>query len=361
MNVLHILDEPYDSGISQYGLDAALGLAGRGHRVFVAARPGSWAARQAAAAGLEVWDLRGAGRRAAQAHVELVNAHTGSGHTFGAWIAFRCGAALVRTRADARPPSRNPGSRWLHRHRTARIIAPADYIRRWLLDGYGMAENVVVTVRPGIELEPGLKAPAIQEAPEPDTLGMVGRLDPVKGHRVLLVALAEVRRRAPRARLIVAGRDEHETAAGLRAEAVRLDVVDAVQFLGHVPALASVMSRCAVGVIASVGSEAVSRVALEWMAYGRPLVASAGGCLPEVGEDGVTGLLVPPGDPVRMGEALLDLLSDPGKAVAMGRRGRERVESRFGFRRFIEETERVYEAARSMSRRGDSQTRQVRS
>ncbi|MEK7765253.1 MAG: glycosyltransferase family 4 protein [bacterium] len=346
MNILHILDEPYDSGISQYGLDAARGLAGRGHRVFVAARPESWAARQASAAGLEVWDLRGAGRRAAQAHVELVNAHTGSGHTLGAWIAFRCGAMLVRTRADARPPSRNLGSQWLHLRRTARVITPAEYLRRLVVVGYGLPGERVVTVRPGMELEPGLKAPAIQGAPEPDTVGIVGRLDPVKGHRLLLEAVAVVRSRRPGVKVLVAGREEMETIAGLLMDAGRLGVDQLVEFLGHVPALSSVMSRCAVGVVASVGSEAVSRVALEWMAHGRPLVASAVGCLPEVVEDGVTGRLVPPGDPVRLGEALLDLLSDPGKASAMGRRGRERVESVFGFRRFAEETERVYEAAR---------------
>ena len=60
----------------------------------------------------------------------------------------------------------------------------------------------------------------------------------------------------------------------LKTHGQRLGIEDQVKFLGYQKSVADVMSDCTIGVIASTGSEAVSRVALEWMAAGRPVVAT---------------------------------------------------------------------------------------
>ena len=78
------------------------------------------------------------------------------------------------------------------------------------------------------------------------------------------------------------------------------------------------------------------------MAAGLPVVASRTGGIPEAVEDGRTGLLVPPGDSVRLSRALGHLIEDSGLARAMGRAGSHRAERFFSAERMIEETLEVY-------------------
>ena len=81
------------------------------------------------------------------------------------------------------------------------------------------------------------------------------------------------------------------------------------------------------------------------MASGRPLVASAVGCLPETVEDGVTGRLVPPGDAAALAAALRPLLKDGALRARVGAAARQAFERRFTSERFVNDTLRVYQDA----------------
>ena len=85
---------------------------------------------------------------------------------------------------------------------------------------------------------------------------------------------------------------------------------------------------------------------LDAMAFGRAVVATAAGGIPEAVEDGVTGRVVPVRDPARLAQALLDLLGEPERRRAMGEAGRRRFLERFTADRMVEETLRVYEELR---------------
>lgn len=111
------------------------------------------------------------------------------------------------------------------------------------------------------------------------------------------------------------------------------------------------MRSCHLGVVCSVGSEAVPRVALEWLAQGRPVVATAVGALPELVEDGQNGRLVPPRDGTALAEAIGSLLNDPEARRRMGAEARRRAENQFSFSRLGEETEEVYGQALGRRRR----------
>lgn len=157
----------------------------------------------------------------------------------------------------------------------------------------------------------------------------VGNLRAVKGHDVLLRAAAEVLAAYPQASFSIGGEVlEPVFAAELQRLARELGIEDRVSFPGGVTALPAFLAKADVFVLPS-RSEGFSNAILEAMASGLPVVATDVGGNAEAVQDGVTGLIVRPDDPAQLAAALLALLADPGRARAMGLRGRARAEAMF--------------------------------
>ena len=95
-----------------------------------------------------------------------------------------------------------------------------------------------------------------------------------------------------------------------------------VHFLGKRNDVPAIISNLDVSVMSST-SEGFSNVILESMAFGKPVVSTNVGGSPEMVVNGVTGYFVPPGDPQAMAKAIIDLLQDPNKAIAMGSAGKK--------------------------------------
>ncbi len=349
MNILHILDEPYDSGIVQYALKTAFGLRRRGHTSRVWGLEGCYPVEEAERLGLPArgyshpWLNLGTLRnRLREDRIELLVAHTGSAHILGVAIAgWRDGGsvAVIRTRGDARRMKPRPGRRLLWRS-TAGFVAANKKILADHQRHYGTLEISRAMIYEGAP-DPGPVKPPMTGAP---TIGIVGRLDPVKGHSVLLAAAVRVLKTHRDARVMIIGRQENVSSGDLLREAHRLGIGDSVELTGHVPDVYHYMRRCHIGVVASVASEAVSRAAVEWMAVGRPLVVTSVGCLPEYVEDGKSGYIVPPRDPEALGAALGRLVGDCYLRETIGRASRARYESIFTLDRFLDETENFYES-----------------
>jgi glycosyltransferase involved in cell wall biosynthesis len=216
-------------------------------------------------------------------------------------------------------------------------IAISAGLAHYLAEREGFDETGFEVVHYGIK--PGAEPPPL---PSATTLAVVGRLIPIKGHAVLLRALAAARARVPGLRLRVAG--DGPLAVELRSAVRDLGLDDAVSFLGRVAPVAPVLEAAGVVVVPSFG-EGFGMVALEAMERGRPVVASAVGGLPEIVEDGRTGLLVPPGDADALARAIEQLAGDPGRASAMGAAGRMRAVEEFSQARCTDRTEALYRAA----------------
>jgi len=346
MKILQMVDVPWDSGLAHYALVLAQGLKKKGHQVFVSAVPNAKPWHKAHRLGLKTLPMvslknLGALRRfLREHHVDLINAHTGSTHSLAVAAALGQSVAVVRTRSDPRPFRRRPGGRFLYQH-TQRVITPAEYLRKSFIKESRLPSKKVATVYQGVDLD-SFSAGALPKSP---VLGIVARLDPVKGHRYLIEAIYLLKAVYPNLRLHVIGQEENIKVHDLRGIAERLRVDAQVEFLGYQEDVSKAMNECSIGVIASIGSEAVSRVALEWMATGRAVVATTVGCLPEVVLDGVTGYLSEPKDAPSLAAAIAKVLHDPEKAKSIGGAALSRAKRHYAMPQFIEKTLDVYKSA----------------
>ena len=116
-----------------------------------------------------------------------------------------------------------------------------------------------------------------------------------------------------------------------------------VTFLGYVDpeALGQYYAACDLFVAPSI-YESFGFIYLEAMSYGKPVVGCSVGGVTEVVEDGVTGVLVPPEDPLRLSEAIVQLLREPALRRQMAQQARERVAAHFTRDLMVSQTEEVY-------------------
>ena len=209
--------------------------------------------------------------------------------------------------------------------------------RLWLRSG------AVTTIHNGIIERPGRSdgvRDAIGARPDEILLLAVGNLYPVKGHPVLLDALQRLQDAAPaRWRLVVAGRGRNK--AALEERAAVLGLRELVHFLGHRDDVPDLLAAADVFVMPSL-REGLPLAILEAMFAGKAIVASGVGGIPEAITSGEHGILVEPGDPAALSEALRALLSDPAVRLRLGDAARRRAQAEFRVGEMADRYERIY-------------------
>lgn len=197
------------------------------------------------------------------------------------------------------------------------VVGHSEWVRRSVIDDYGVDPARVVVIPPGADLEALRPGPERPEDGGPLRLLFVGGDFARKGGPDLLAA---VRRLSPRCELDVVTRDPSVVCeAGVRVHR-GLTAGD--------PRLVALFQRADALVLPTRG-DCTPFVVLEGMAAGLPVVATRVGAIPEQVVHGETGLLVPPGDVGALAEALGALLASPARRRAMGRAGRARAEALF--------------------------------
>ncbi len=169
----------------------------------------------------------------------------------------------------------------------------------------------------------------------------VGNIRPHKGHSVLIQAAARLASKRPEIRVVSIGGEKHPGDLDrVRAEARSAGVDHVIRFLGRRPD-----ARCFIAasdvVVNPAEVEGLPVSILEALALGRPVVATAVGGVPSVIVDGVTGRLVPPGDPDALAAAMIETLDSP-HADDWGRNGAELVAANHGLEAMIAAYESLY-------------------
>jgi glycosyltransferase involved in cell wall biosynthesis len=177
-------------------------------------------------------------------------------------------------------------------------------------------------------------------------VGVVARLEPEKGHQTLIEAWPSVLREVPDAYLLIVG--EGSRRDFLEQWAAAHKVAHRVVFTGRRDDIPAVTAALDVAVLPS-WREAQGLSILEAMALSRPVVASDVGGIPEMIEDGVTGLLVEHDNPVALAAAVVRLLKDHALADMLARAGHDLVHDRFCIELMVKSIEEIYdEGARAV-------------
>jgi glycosyltransferase involved in cell wall biosynthesis len=182
--------------------------------------------------------------------------------------------------------------------------------------------------------------------PGSQIVGVVARLEPEKGHPTLLEAWPDVLRSVPDAYLLVVGEGSQRDALERLASGLR--IAHRVVFTGRRDDVPAVTAALDVAVQPSY-REAQGLSVLEAMALSRPVVASAVGGIPEMIDDGISGLLVPPHDASGLAESITRLLLDHTFADTIARTGHDTVHERFCVEIMVKSIEAIYdEGARAV-------------
>jgi glycosyltransferase involved in cell wall biosynthesis len=293
--------------------------------------------------------------------IDLVHTHLWNADLFGTSAAAWRGCPVVSTVHGSNfLPFGSEGLHRARRHALSltyravyrfcdRVIAPS----RALVDdlsgrpGIRVPAARIVVVPNGLDIESTrarassavLPASVSARMPAP-MIACVANMFAIKGQEWLVRALPEVLASVPQAILVLVG--DGESRASIERLVKDLGVTDRVVFTGSLENPLAIVERADVIVLPSL-SEGLPIALLEAMALGRAVVASRVGGIPEVIQDGVSGLLVPPSDPAALSKALSRLLLDADLRIGIGVAARSVVERDWSSVQMIARTTAVYE------------------
>ena len=328
MKILQLINVRWYNACAHFAISQAITLANRGHEVIVMADPDSPPANAAKKAGLQCetsikyskmietpLNIYRFCKFLKKTNPDIIIAHRGESHLIAAFALRFCKnrISLIRYRGDVRFARTTFFGRWVTNKLTAGIGVSTEKHRQYYLNKFDCP--VVKVLYPGIDTDYFAPSPKDKKLanelgikPHEFVVGLVGRLATIKGHRIFIESAKLLTLKNKNIRFVIAGEDEAIKLDQLKIAAEKWRIADKFIFMGRVDDIRKIISLFDLGVIASTGSESISRVLLEFMAMGIPVVGTEINQIPEI--LGGCGVLVPPGDPVKMAEAIQTLNDD---------------------------------------------------
>ena len=242
--------------------------------------------------------------------------------------------------------------RHLHRHMSA-ILGNSRHVVRELVEGEHCPPDRVGLIYNGIDLSEFERATSSfshsdrARSKRPGlVLISVANLIPYKGHADLIEALSTIAPKLPPDWQLLCVGGDYGLGGKLREQVSELKLSERIQFLGERRDVGALLRSADIGLLCS-HQEGFANAVLEGMAAGLPMIVTDVGGNSEAVVHGKTGLVVPPGDPYAIGQAILELASDAPKRSAMGNAGLERVKRHFTIERCVSDYDRLYQGLQS--------------
>ncbi|MBC8259420.1 MAG: glycosyltransferase family 4 protein [SAR324 cluster bacterium] len=291
--------------------------------------------------------------------IELINPHRSEGFPLFV-LAARALRSLsqhnpipvIRTRGTTRAISQHWLNRKMHKDWTANYITAGKIVAERLLKAVSISKEKIKTIYYPVECPDLTQQPAVDFRSEfgiplrARVLAVVGRIRPVKGQRILLQSLSQLLEEFPDLTLLIPYRDTAETEPEmleLRSAVSNLKLDAHVRLIPEREDIRQLMQFSDVGVVSSVDSEVICRVAVEFFSAATPVVAFPTGCLPEIIRDGENGFLTKTKSAEALTEALRKILADSELCKRLGHGARLDAETRFNPRKMLTETLEIFE------------------
>lgn len=228
------------------------------------------------------------------------------------------------------------------------IIVYSQALKSHLITSYGIQGHRISVIKMGIR--PGLltsqtnavSKTGLKQPMNGPLIGCVSRISAEKGLNVLLKAISQVKKEGYQADYLIIGdgplRQELENLSS------QLDLNDQVHFLGWQGNVTTIIANVEFLILPSL-SEGLGLVVLEGLIHAKPTIGSRVGGIPEIIQDGVNGLLVPPGDVDALTKAIIHLLRNPDFTMQLGWAGQQTLNRDFSVETMVKQTEKIYQAA----------------
>jgi glycosyltransferase involved in cell wall biosynthesis len=234
-------------------------------------------------------------------------------------------------------------------NRSKYVIATSQAVCDFLVEKDGFNPDMIRVIRNGVDLNrfANIRADRPGLFPQFDArirlIAVVANMNvETKGHADLIRAAAEVFREFSEVKFLLVG--DGPERGRLEAMTADLGLSNTVLFLGRRNDVPDILACCVLFILPS-WAEGLPNSVLEAMAAGLPVVATRVGGIPEIIDDGSTGLLVEPRDPQSLANAILRVLGNEELAKQFARCARERARAQFGFDRLLSELARLYSEA----------------
>jgi len=230
---------------------------------------------------------------------------------------------------------------------THRIICCSEAVKNFVTGHEKIKEDKTVVIYNGVDEERFL--PVQDPSPvrarlgidrESPVVGTVSSLTPHKGQKYLIQAAAKIREKYPATRFLIVG--DGPLRRSLEEQALELSLQSSLIFTGARRDIPDLLSLMDIFVLPSSSREGLGIAIIEAMAMEKPTVATDIGGIPEVVQDGETGLLVRPGDSAALAKAIIELIDNPDRAKAMGKKGRNRFAQKFTRKTMLSKIEDLY-------------------
>lgn len=366
MNILQLISVRWFNACAYYALLLAYGLKKKGYHVIVATSLDSPTLIKAQEYGLKVYSLQIEKnynpviligslikliKIIKKENIELINAHRAEDHLFG-YLAIRLSKKnipLVRTRGDVRVPKNNFINRYLHK-KVDKIITSAEFLKTAYKEVLSIEEDKIDVIYPGIDLEEFDKKVEnidirknFNLARDTNLVGIIGRLSEIKGHYYFIKAARLVKQYFDNVKFVIIGGEAELKYDDMKKLAQQENITNDIIYLGYINDIREVIHNFDIGIISSIGSEAISRTLLEFMAAKKAVVGFEINAVSEIIKDNETGYLVVVKDINSLAEAIINLLKDKDKRVKFGETARRLIEQKYNLNYFVDQTERVYE------------------